>query len=469
MIQTEAPNLPDSLKIIYSPLDLVGDFSAYMGVLISKVDEPDQIRYIVKKIRTNENEKVSLLPIVLHHHFKVLPPSLENFVDLMVVDLTTQAAQIADVVASIQLAMQRMTPVGRAERYEDFVLTRALRFIYTRGKKTLTPVISDDGPVGYVHSFLTQFLDREYSLDQYDMLKLAIKEGLFTSEFVDVIYLCTKCHSGALIYREACPNCSSTHLIHQDIVHHFPCAYVGPQSDFIIAGQERDLICPKCDKRLKHIGVDYDKPSSIFTCQKCEQRSQHPMIMAKCCTCLYDNPVEHLIKRDVMRYHVSAKAIHNAVQGTIFASNTFTDIPGTLTKEIFQILIRQEVERMKVAKIESHIALFEITNLVDLFHKIGPDAQVTLLTEIVGVIRTFLKSSDIISIENSSTILIGLLERKHEEAINIISNLSLELKKLIRDNYNGHTVDIRFNMQKLATHKEAQEQFLSLLSEKAAP
>src|SRR5258706_11674490 len=135
MTNADAPNLPDSLKVIYSPHDLAGDFTSYMGVLISKIDEPDQIRYIVKKIRTNSNEKVSLLPIILHHHFKVLPPSLENFVDLMVVDLTTQSAQIADVVASIQLAMQRMAPIERADRYEDFVLTRALRFIYTRGKK----------------------------------------------------------------------------------------------------------------------------------------------------------------------------------------------------------------------------------------------------------------------------------------------------------------------------------------------
>lgn len=467
MNKPEVPNLPDSLKVIYSPHDLVGDFTAYMGVLISKIDEPDQIRYIVKKIRTNSNEKVSLLPIVLHHHFKVLPASLENFVDLMVTDLTSQSAQIADVVSTIQLAMQRMSPIERVDRYEDHVLTRALRFIYTRGKKTLTPVISDDGPVGYVHSFLTQFMDKEYSLDQYDMLKLAIKEGLLTGEFMDYIYLCTKCHSGALIYREACPNCSSTHLIHQDIIHHFPCAYVGPQSDFIIAGQERDLICPKCNKRLKHIGVDYDKPSSIFNCQKCEQRSQQPMIMAKCCTCLHDNPVEHLIKREVMRYHVTAKAIHNAVQGTIFVSNTFADIPGTLTKDVFQILIRQEVERLKIAKIESHIALFEITNMVDLFHKIGPDAQVRLLSEIVNEVRTSLKASDIIAIENSSTILIGLLERKHEDAINLISNLSLEIKKLIRDNYSGYTVDVRFNLKKLAPHKEANEQFVSLLTEKA--
>jgi hypothetical protein len=300
------------------------------------------------------------------------------------------------------------------------------------------------------------------------MLKLAIKEGLLTGEFVDIIYLCTKCHSGALIYREACPNCSSTHLVHQDIIHHFPCAYVGPQSDFVIAGQERDFICPKCNKRLKHIGVDYDKPSSIFACQKCEQRSQQPMIMAKCCTCLHDNSVEHLIKRDVMRYHVTAKAIHNAVQGTIFVSNTFADIPGTLTKDVFQILIRQEVERMKVAKIESHIALFELANMVDLFHKIGPDAQVRLLSEIVNEVRISLKASDIIAIENSSTILIGILERKHEEAINLISNLSLKIKQLIRDNYNGYVVDVQFNLKKLATHKDANEQFVSLLSEKEA-
>ncbi|MFN8341131.1 MAG: hypothetical protein U0V64_05635 [Cyclobacteriaceae bacterium] len=462
----DTSNLPDSLKFIYSHLDVRTDFTGYSGVVITDVDEVDQIRYIVRKIRSNNDEKISLLPIILHTSLKTLPSSLENMVDLLISDLVSQGMQVADVVAGIQTAIQRMAPIQKATRYEDHVLTRALRFVYTRNRKTLNPAINDDGPVGYVHSFLTQFMDREYSLDQYDMLKLALREGLFTSEFVDVIYLCNKCHSGALMYREACPNCQSTHLVHEDIIHHFPCAYVGPQQDFVIAGQEQDLICPKCDKRLKHIGVDYDKPSSIFTCQKCDQRSQHPVVVAKCCSCLHDNPVEHLIKRDVFKYHITAKAVHNAVQGTIFSMDNYINIPGTLPKDVFQVLIRQEVERMKVAKIESHMAAIELVNLVDLFNRIGPDAQTTLLTELINVIREGLKSVDIISIENSSIILLGLLERKHDEAINIISNLIVELKRLVRDNYKGFEVQINFNLNKLATHRDAAEQYRSLLEEK---
>ena len=31
-----------------------------------------------------------------------------------------------------------------------------------------------------------------------------------------------------------------------------------------------DLVCPKCNRQLRHIGVDYEKPSKLFTCFNCE-------------------------------------------------------------------------------------------------------------------------------------------------------------------------------------------------------
>lgn len=451
-------NLPESLKIIYSPTDFDENFTGYLGVLLSNISEPDQIRYIVRKIRLNENERVSLLPIILHHDFKVLPDSLVNLVDLMIQDLQSQGHQVADLVSSIQLALQRMEPVGRVDKYEDFIITRALRFVYSRGKKVLSPAVSDDGPVGYVHSFITQFMDKEYSLDQYDILRTAAREGYFSSEFVDIIYLCTKCHSGALMYREACTACNSTHLVQEDVVHHFPCAYVGPQSDFMTAGQGQDLICPKCNKRLKHIGVDYDKPSSMFICQQCSQRAQQPEIMVKCCSCRSDMSVEHLIKREVLRYHVTAKGLHAAVQGTTLSMNRFADITGTVSREVFDLFVTQEVERMKIAKIESYLARLEFSNLIDLFQKIGNDAQMMLVTDIVNLIRSNIASSDIVTVENSSTFLVALFDRKHEEAINSISKVTIEIKKSLRDNHHDFQAEASFSLRKLTAFKDAGEQ-----------
>lgn len=456
-------NLPESLKIIYSPTEFDENFQGYLGVLISNIGEADQIRYIVRKIRLNADERVSLLPIILHHDFKALPASLVNLVDLMIQDLATQANQVAELVSSIQLAIQRMEKVESDDKYENFIITRALRFVYTRNKKLLSPAISDDGPVGYVHSFITQFMDKEYSLDQYDILRMAVKEGHFTSEFIDVIYLCNKCHSGALMYREACTICNSTHLIQEDIVHHFPCAYLGPQSDFVISGQEQDLICPKCNKRLKHIGVDYDKPSSMFICQQCQQRAQQPNIMVKCCSCLDESSVEHLIKREVLRYHVTAKALHAAVQGTSSSINKFADIKGTVGREIFNLFISQEVERLKIAKIESYLAKIEFSNVIDLYHRIGHDSQITLLSDIVQLVRSNLVNSDIISIENSTTLLIGIFDRKHEDAINCISKLTIEIKKSLKDNHHDFISEINFSLKKLTPFKEAVEQLKALV------
>ena len=40
------------------------------------------------------------------------------------------------------------------------------------------------------------------------------------------------------------------------------------------------LICPKCHKKLRHIGVDYDRPAVVYTCNDCENSFTSPITKA---------------------------------------------------------------------------------------------------------------------------------------------------------------------------------------------
>ena len=61
-----------------------------------------------------------------------------------------------------------------------------------------------------------------------------------------------------------CPKCKIKKLFSEYSIHHFVCGYVGPESDFF---QDKKLICTKCNRELRHIGVDYDKASIITECK----------------------------------------------------------------------------------------------------------------------------------------------------------------------------------------------------------
>jgi hypothetical protein len=113
-----------------------------------------------------------------------------------------------------------------------------------------------------------------------DALDWAEKEGLVWPDFQERIYVCSSCSGGFLSFREVCPHCKSSNIDGEDLVHHFPCAYIGPVSDFQMEDSSV-LNCPKCNKDLHHIGVDYDKPVVINHCNNCDSIFQDIYVKAK--------------------------------------------------------------------------------------------------------------------------------------------------------------------------------------------
>ncbi len=47
----------------------------------------------------------------------------------------------------------------------------------------------------------------------------------------------------------------------------------------------RTLVCPKCHKELRHYGVDYDKPGTLFVCGDCGSTSPEPAVGFLCVDC----------------------------------------------------------------------------------------------------------------------------------------------------------------------------------------
>lgn len=135
------------------------------------------------------------------------------------------------------------------------------------------------------------------------MLKLGY---IRRTRFINKIHVCPSCHRSYLLFLECCPKCGSSNLKEEPVIHHFRCANVSPESAYQWDGELR---CPKCKQMLRHIGVDYDKPSSVFTCKECGNSFMYPKMSVLCTTCKKISTTDELNSIDVEEYEFTPEGI----------------------------------------------------------------------------------------------------------------------------------------------------------------
>jgi hypothetical protein len=155
------------------------------------------------------------------------------------------------------------------------------------------------------------------------------ERGLLRREFYDRFHVCPRCDSLRLHVREECAQCHSSHLEEEQYLHHFRCAYQGPEERFRRGDR---LICPKCCHELTHFGCDYDRPGSMVACQSCGHASSDPAVGFVCVDCgaHVDGDVAPI--RDVFAYSLTDQgtgfAEHGyALLGTASRALRFADLP----------------------------------------------------------------------------------------------------------------------------------------------
>lgn len=405
--------------------------------------------FLMENIRRDEGEDIYLKPVFVYSktgedldQFRLLSDGRINNLDSALYELRNQVLRIREKL----LKLDSIKPLN----FESYVINKMLRFFYIRDIKNFSPVSDRKVKLGYSFPFLSQHFNISEERNILDLLQLAEDEGYLIGEHLESVYLCNHCFNSYLFYREVCSKCESSDLKQEDLIHHFPCAYIGPISDFTDQLRKNDLTCPKCDKHLKHIGVDYDKPSLIYTCNSCSHVFQDVSIKAKCCECQKDTEVEHLLHRSVKKYQVTQKGYFTAQYGIASTQKDISVIPGTVNMDTFKIMLQYEIERMKIAQIESNLGYLHINNAMDLYPKVGNDSKLNLLSDLVQIIRSSIRSSDVVAFENMTTLLFSLTESKRDEADKIVRKISIMIRKLIRDNFDGFQAEIVYKVHPIS-------------------
>ncbi len=435
--------------LMFEHLDTLNieDVKNHDAVIINGKDE-SFIRQIVGRIRAHDKSFVYLKPVFLLKSVSIIDPLINELVDGNLYSLE-QIPFIKGEVEKILIKIKELNFTNSIS-FEAQLIVKMISFLYTREKKVLEPFPYVFSGVNYTYPCLSVNFSHTDEFQVFDILEQAEKDGIFTSEFEDLVYLCTQCSNGHLSYREVCPKCNSSNSETDDIIHHFPCGYVGPKADF---NNEIDdeLDCPKCNKRLRHIGVDYDKPSVIHECLNCSHKFQNYFVKAKCLTCSKDNSIEVLKSKKIRKYTLTQKGIHAAINGYVSTSKDIEDIIGTIKYDTFKTMLKYEIERLKQTDGDSNICVIHIQNSNRIYSAIGSEAQQAMLKDVVGVIRSNIRSADVISFQDSSTIILSMYEIPEKIAKRILAEIVNILIRLMKTAFKD--VDTDFTMKTISLNK----------------
>jgi GGDEF domain-containing protein len=347
--------------------------------------------------------------------------------------------------------------------FEDQVLTKVLRYLASRDLETVDPLPSRSSKLGYAYPIADVSYSFKREHKALRALDIAEEEGLLAGNFVDAWYVCSNCSESCIHPREVCPECNTSDLEEEDLVHHFRCAYVGPLSDFVDKPNLGELVCPKCERILNHVGVDYDKPSSIFTCRN-GHTSQNPPVVAKCFTCGTDTRAERLTKRTFKRFDLTPKGKEKARTGVMANVRELNDLDGVIEFDIFETMLRYEVERARATNHESALVGLHFANASELFSFVGREARADLLAALVRRVQDHFKAADVLAFE-SFDMLVGLVTSTGaDSARRQLDEASETWKREVADAYEGYEAWVASAARPVRSDDAADEQLDRLLT-----
>lgn len=188
------------------------------------------------------------------------------------------------------------------------ILANLIKFSLSRGQLTYTNHAIKGLASGFSERYMAMY-DNLETLRLSERMKFAHKlEELGYAErvrLVDRVYVCRECGDSHQLFIECCPNCSSSDIRQEAMLHHFRCANISPESSYFKDG---NLVCPKCRRTLRHIGVDYDRPATVYTCT-CGNTFMTSAMKVICTHCKNQTTPDELVPIDVYEYKFTPAGI----------------------------------------------------------------------------------------------------------------------------------------------------------------
>ena len=116
----------------------------------------------------------------------------------------------------------------------------------------------------------------------YRVFEILEKYGILKREFYDSALACPSCDSHRVSIKFRCTSCRSTDIDKGAAIEHLRCGHIDKYEGF---DKGEKMICPKCSRELKALGVDYRKPGIFFKCGTCGNIMPIPVHEYICGSC----------------------------------------------------------------------------------------------------------------------------------------------------------------------------------------
>ncbi len=252
------------------------------------------------------------------------------------------------------------------------ILWGIARFYLTRGNEFPKNDFKAGSLKGYYRG-LSEFLIKQKfisgdSRNNFIKKTLSDKKSKFIDvKLVDRINVCPVCQHTHILFSERCPRCSSANIKQFDMIHHFRCANISSEMSYLKEGR---MICPKCNKELFHIGVDYDRPIGIYQCEECSLQFTQPEIECICTNCSKVSKINELATTDIYDYYFTpyGKTIY-AENDSFVLDKDINQLEQCVTFNSFVDIIRYRISRIRKYNSNHFIKVYRINARFNMYYK----------------------------------------------------------------------------------------------------
>lgn len=386
---------------------------------------------LLETIRRNPSPNVYLRPVVYLLDEMDFAAEIRQAADGMVSRDKLSGHLIESWISRLQPVNQWIDQLHDVETEADTnIAFKSLRIVASRAKP-LEPIMTARRNSGFVYPLLEPLYGKR-DTSVLEVLEFLANHKLLRGEFYSRAHFCSQCDSAFLNFMETCPQCNDQNIHAEELIHHFKCAYTAPITDF---RQGSSLICPKCERELRHIGVDYDRPSMVYQCRSCSYTFQDPKIDTACYHCGRSTEPENQVIREIKRYSLSAIGENAAEFGmeVMFTSILESEM-HLYTKSAFEDFLTIEKARIRrYRKSASSLVFIHFEDIDQLYIKLGARAR-EVFTELSAVFKSVLRETDVISARNESIFLIIMTETDVVNAATAVERLQIGIADLFRNN-----------------------------------
>ncbi|MFX1318236.1 MAG: AsnC family transcriptional regulator [Promethearchaeota archaeon] len=262
----------------------------------------------------------------------------------------------------------------------------------------LVPVFDVTAPYGFRYPEAEKVLEADPK-DTVDRLEGLRRAGILEGKLSESIFTCSECSSPDLHPQSQCPSCAKNRLVHQPVIEHFSCGFIGPRTEF---ESEKGLRCPSCREFLSAEQQDY-KSEEAFQCLDCKTVSAQPRLVFRCFQCQNTAEPSVMTEQAIYVYHLNIKHRGDIIHYLGFHPTPEAEKPSRrkhradlddMDRRILNILqrdarlsFRNIARRLKVsdATVRSRVSRLEQNNVIKGFTTLVDPQQVGM--EVIALIQ----------------------------------------------------------------------------------